>query len=134
MVLGAGTTAIGWVRSRFFPALSVRIDELSATVRERSMRSAWRSFDSSTWCNRSHTLPRCKAFRRRQQVLPEPQPISRGSIFQGMPERSTKTMPVSTARSDTPGKRLGLFLRRRLGLGNNGSTTFRNLSSILPIY
>ncbi len=130
VVLRAGTTAIGWVRSRFFPAPRARMEELSATAREKSMRPAWRSFDSSTWCNRSHTLARCHALSRRQQVLPEPQPISRGSIFQGMPERSTNTIPVSAARSVTPGKRPGCFLRRRLGRGRSGSIMFHNSSSI----
>jgi hypothetical protein len=79
VMLRAGTTAIGWVRSRFFPAPRARTEELSATAREKSMRSAWRSFESSSWCNRSHTLARCHALSRRQHVLPEPQPISRGN-------------------------------------------------------
>jgi len=130
VMLGAGTTAIGRVRSRFFPAPRARMEELSATAREKSMRSAWRSLESSTWCNRSHTLARCHALSRRQQVLPEPHPISRGSIFQGMPERSTNTIPVSAARSVTAGRRPGFFLRRLLGRGRSLSIMFHNSSSI----
>jgi hypothetical protein len=130
VVFRTGTTAIGRVRSRFFPAPKARMEELSATAREKSMRSAWRSLESSTWCNRSHTLARCHALSRRQQVLPDPQPISRGSIFQGIPERSTNTIPVSAARSVTTGKRPGLCLRRRLGRGRSGSTMLHNSSSI----
>ncbi len=38
VVLRAGTTAIGWVRSRFFPAPRARIEELSATARKKSIR------------------------------------------------------------------------------------------------
>ena len=36
---------------------------------------------------------------RRRQVLPEPQPISSGSMCHGRPLRKTNRMPVSTARS-----------------------------------
>ena len=41
---------------------------------------------------------------RRQQLMPEPQPISAGSISHGRPERSTNRMPVSAARSDLRGR------------------------------
>lgn len=61
---------------------------------------------------------------------PNPHPISCGSICQGMPERSTKVIPVSAARSATPGCRPGFFLRRRLGAGRSGSIMFHNSSSI----
>ena len=62
---------------------------------------------------------------RRQQVTPEPQPISSGSIAQGMPERSTKRMPVSTARSSTRGRPPFLLTRR---LGRSGSTVAHSSS------
>ena len=39
------------------------------------------------------------SLRRRQQVIPDPQPISFRSISQGMPLFSTNRMPLSTARS-----------------------------------
>lgn len=130
VVLRTGTTAIGWVRSRFFPAPKARMEELSATAREKSMRSASRSLESSTWCRRFHTPALCHALSRRQQVDPDPQPISSGSIFQGMPERSTKTIPVNAARSDTAGRRPGCFLRRRLGRGRSASISVHNSSSI----
>jgi hypothetical protein len=130
VVLRTGTTAIGWVRSRFFPAPKARMEELSATAREKSMRSAWRSLESSTWCRRFHTPDLCHARRRLQQVDPDPQPISSGSIFQGIPERSTKMIPVSAARSDTPGSRPGFFLRRRLGRGKSASIMVHNSSAI----
>jgi hypothetical protein len=75
-------------------------------------------------------LARCHVSSRRQQVLPEPQPISFGSICQGIPERSTNTIPVSAARLETPCERPGFFLRRLLGRGRSGSIMFHNSSSI----
>jgi hypothetical protein len=51
---------------------------------------------------------------RRQHVMPLPQPISWGSISQGMPLRRTKRMPVRAARSGTGG-RPPFGLRRRFG-------------------
>jgi hypothetical protein len=50
------------------------------------------------------TPRRCQYRSRRQQVTPEPQPISCGSISQGMPLRNTKTIPVRQARSSTGGR------------------------------
>ncbi len=129
VMLRAGTTAIGWVRSSFFPAPTARMEELSAMARLKSMRSASRSFDSSTWCSRSHTPARCHAFNRRQQLEPLPQPISKGSMFQGIPVRNTNRIPAKAARF-LMGKRPGYFLRRRLGAGNNGSINVQSSSSI----
>lgn len=40
----------------------------------------------------------------REQVVSEPQPISRGSMLQGMPLRSTNRIPVTTARSGMRGR------------------------------
>ncbi len=54
-------------------------------------------------------LPHTRSFhswRRRQQVTPEQQPISWGSISQGMQLFSTNNMPMSAARSSTRGCRL----------------------------
>lgn len=60
--------------------------------------------------------------------MPEPQPISWGNISQGMPERSTNKIPVSTRRL-SKGLRPGYRLRRRLGAGRIGSITFHSSSS-----
>jgi len=128
VVLAARTTAIGWVRSSFFPAPTARMEELSAMARRKSMRSASRSFASNTWCNRFHTRARCQARSRRQQVIPEPQPISCGSIFHGMPDFRTNKMPVSACRSESR-CRPGFRLRRRR-LGSSGSITVHSSSSI----
>jgi hypothetical protein len=65
VVLAARTTAIGWVRSTFFPAPTARMAELSAMAREKSSLSAPRSLASSTWCNRSQPRAFCHAWSRR---------------------------------------------------------------------
>ena len=65
----------------------------------------------------------CQSRKRRQHVMPDPQPSSRGSICQGIPLRSTNRMPVGHARSGTHG---GLPCGRRGGIGKNGSTRSRN--------
>lgn len=127
VVLAARTTAIGWVRSSFFPAPTARIEELSTTTREKSNWSAPRSFASSTLCSRSHTPRRCHSFNRRQHVIPEPHSISLGSISQGMPDFSTNRIPVST-RLLHSGFRPGFRLRRRF-FGNSGSTSAHKSSS-----
>jgi len=59
----------------------------------------------------------CQSRSRRQQVMPEPHPISCGSISQGIPLRRTNTMPVRHcpvcyARSSAFGLRLGSWDKR----------------------
>jgi hypothetical protein len=87
-------------------------DALSRHARRQSMAPARPSRSRSTRWSRSHTPFACHSFKRRQQVLPEPQPISWGSICQGRPERSTNRMPASATRSGTRG-------RPPLGLGRS---------------
>ena len=99
VVLGARLAAIGWVRSSFFPPRTARTDALSTTVQRWSSRPRRRSSASKVSCKRCHTPVRCQRTKRRQQVLPEPQPIWRGSICQGIPDRRTNKMPVRIARS-----------------------------------
>ena len=41
----------------------------------------------------------CQSRKRRQQVIPEPQPSSCGSISQGIPLRNRNTIPARHARS-----------------------------------
>jgi len=122
-------TAIGWVRSSFFPPRSARMEELSAMARARSNRPRWRNSASRTACSRVQTRARCQRTRRRQHVLPDPQPISLGSICHGSPLRKTKRIPVKAARSGTRGRPIALN-RRRGGLGNRGSMRLHKASSI----
>jgi hypothetical protein len=124
VVFASRLAAIRGVRSGFFPPWTARTDELSATTREKSSLSAPRSLLSSTRCSRVHTPAFCHARSRRQQVIPEPQPISCGSISQGMPDCKTNRMPVSTRRSSSR-LRPGCVLRRRL-TGNRGQMISHN--------
>src|SRR6266436_4437636 len=67
----------------------------------------------------------CQSRRRLQQVMPEPQPSSFGSISQGMPLRRTNTMPLRHTRSAIRGRPpCGLGL----GNGKRGSITSRKMS------
>jgi hypothetical protein len=122
-------TAIGWVRSSFFPPRSARTEALSTRARVRSNWPRCRSSASNTACSRRQTPARCQRTSRRQHVLPDPHPISFGSICQGIPLRRTKRMPVSAARSGTLGRPMA-FHRRRGGFGNTGSIRLHNASSI----
>jgi hypothetical protein len=123
-----GLAAIGRVRSSFFPPRSARSDVLSTTARAKSRSPRRRNSVSSTVCNRFQTPARCHRTSRRQQVLPDPQPISCGSMFQGMPLRSTNRMPVRTARSGI-GLRPAYRRRRDRRFGSRGSIRFHNSSS-----
>lgn len=123
-----GLAAIGRVRSSFFPPRSARSDVLSTTARARSRSPRWRNSVSSTVCNRFQTPARCHRTSRRQHVLPDPQPISCGSMFQGIPLRSTNRIPVRTARSGI-GLRPAYRRRRDRRFGSSGSIRFHNSSS-----
>jgi len=129
VVLGALLAAIGWVRSSFFPPRTARTEPLSMTVQRWSRRPRRRSSARSVSCSRCHTPARCHPIKRRQHVLPEPQPIWRGNICQGMPDRRTNKMPVRIARS-------GMGVRPcrcpRLGrrFGSSGSSRAQIASSM----
>lgn len=58
-------------------------------MRDQSMQSAARSSASRILCSRSQTPAACQSRKRRQQLMPEPQPISWGNISHGMPDCST---------------------------------------------
>lgn len=132
VVLTARLAAIGWVRSSFFPPRSARTEPLSTIARVQSSRWRRRSSVSSTRCSRVQTPARCQAANRRQHVVPEPQPICAGSMFQGIPVRRTKRIPVSTARSGI-GVRPAYWRLRGLRLGSNGSMRVHNSSSIAKV-
>jgi hypothetical protein len=99
VVLAARLTAIGWVRSSFFPPRSARSEALSTIARSRSSWPRSRRAANSVACSFFQTPARCQRARRLQHALPEPQPISLGSMFQGIPLRSTNRIPVNAARS-----------------------------------
>jgi hypothetical protein len=128
MMLRAGLAAIGWVRSSFFPPRIARSEELSTIARARSSRPRWRNSASRVVWSCFQTPARCHRTSRRQQVTPEPQPISRGNIRQGMPLRSTKRIPVSTARSGMGVRPAYCRFRARL-FGKSGSIRVHKASS-----
>ena len=132
MMFRPGFAAIGRVRSSFFPPRSARSDELSTSARSRSSRPRRRSSVSRHRWRRFQTPARCHRAKRRQQALPDPQPISFGNIFHGMPLRSTNRMPVSAARSGI-GFRPAYCRFRGRRLGSNGSMRCHNSSSIKVI-
>lgn len=123
-----GLAAIGRVRSSFFPPRNARSEELSTIVRARSRSPRRRNSVSRTVCSRFHTPAFCQRTSRRQQVEPEPHPISCGSRFHGSPLRRTKRMPVSTARSGNGFRPAWRRLRGRR-FGNNGSISRHRSSS-----
>lgn len=76
----------------------------------QSILSASPSLSNNSWWSLCQTPPSFQSRSLRQQVTPEPQPISGGSIAQGMPLRRTKIMPRNASRLETGG-------RPPLGLG-----------------
>ncbi len=125
VTLGSRPTAIRRVRAGALAPLFAATLALSRHARLQPMAPARPSRSKSTRWSRSQTPASCHSRKRRQQVMPKPQPISLGSISQGRPERSTNRMPVSAARFGTRG-------RPPLGLGrpagNSGSTTVHRSS------
>ena len=99
--------------------------ELSSAARSQWIFPAASSLSSRTWCSRAQTPASCQSRKRRQQVMPTPQPNSGGNISHAVPVFSTNRMPPSTARS-------GSFGRPPFGFGrsggNSGSITAHNSS------
>ena len=127
MVLTAVFASIRGVWSGFLPPKTARTDAESTTAREKSILSAFLNLLSKIWCILSQTPAFCQSRSLRQQVIPEPQPISFGKCSQPMPVFNTNSIPIKTARSEIalrPGYRTLRFL-----LGIIGSTIFHNCSS-----
>ena len=127
MVFRAFFAAIRGVWACFRPPKIARTEAESTTAREKSIWSARRSWLSKTRWILSQTPAFCQSRRRRQQVMPEPQPISWGRSSHAIPVLRTKRMPFRTARSSRgfrPGYRNRLFF-----FGSNGSIIYHSLSS-----
>jgi len=127
MVLTAVFTSICGVWAGFLPPKTARTDAESTTAREKSILSIFRNLLSKVWCILSQTPAFCQSRSLRQQVIPEPQPISFGRCSQPIPVLSTNSIPVNAARSDMgfrPGYRNLLFF-----FGIKGSMIFHNCSS-----
>ncbi len=106
------------ILARIGPPKTARILWLSITALVQSIFSSRPSRSSNSCRSLFHTPRRCQYRRRRQQVTPEPQPISWGNIHQGMPLCKTKTIPAKQARSSTGGR--PLLPGRALCFGNSG--------------
>ncbi len=125
MAFRALFAAVRWIPSGFFAPPGEATVEASIEARLPSMRSALAYRSHQSWWSRSQTPACCQSRRRRQQVMPLPQPISLGSISQGMPLRRTKRMPARAARSGTRGRPPFGF---GLSGGNKGAISSQSLS------
>ncbi len=97
VALRARLAPIGRVRARLRAPLLAAIEALSSEARLKSM-PFWRpSRSSSACCRRSHTPAFCQSRKRRQQVIPEPQPISRAATPRACPS-ATRTGSPSVPR------------------------------------
>ena len=124
--LGARLAPIHRARPGAAAPLFARTEQESTEARDQSIRSAPRIRASSSACTRVQTPAACQSRSRRQQVMPQPQPISRGSISHGIPDFSTNRMPVSAGRFSTAGR--PPFGPGRGGGGSNGPTTAQRSS------
>ena len=113
MAFGAGSTAIGRIGTGFFAPLLAGTDALSTQARLPSMAPARPRRSSRTRGSLSRTPAVCHSRSRRQHVMPDPHPLSWGSLSQGIPLFSTNTMPLSAARC-------GRGARPPFGFGRSG--------------
>ena len=125
VTLRSGLAPIRRVRAGRLAPLFAGTEALSSAARLKSMALRRPSLSRSTRWSFAQTPAACHPRSLRQQVMPEPQPISCGSISHGMPERKTKRMPVSAARSGTRGRPPFGFGGSR---GSSGSTTAQSAS------
>src|SRR5947199_7643626 len=114
-----GDGALDRARAAFGPRRAARTCELSITARDQSSFPAAFSSAKSSSCSRCHTPASFHSARRRQQVIPDPNPSSWGRNSHWIPVCNTNRMPCKTSRS-------GSRLRPSFGSaysqrGNNGS-------------
>jgi len=102
-----------------FPPRLGRPDPRSITVKRWSRLPPQAPFGEQGLLQALQTPARCLRTSRRQSVIADPQPISRGRIRQGLPDRSTKRIPVKIARSGR-GDRPWRWPRRARRLGRCG--------------
>jgi hypothetical protein len=115
VVLAAPFAAVRRVLPGFFAPPFARTKAESRLVRERSRRLSLRRSARSASCQRGQRPVACQSRRRRQQVMPDPQPISWGNHSHWMPVFNTKRMPLNAARS-------GMRGRPPLGRGGAGGS------------
>lgn len=99
----------------------------SMLTRLKSSLSALRNSSRSNKCSLCQTCAACQSRRRRQQVMPLPKPSSWGSSSQGMPVRSTNTMPLRACSSLSLGRPP---LAEGVNAGNSGSIFLKSAALI----
>jgi hypothetical protein len=104
VALRAGLAMVGRVGADALAPLLAEKDALLSEQRDQSIAFARPSRSSSARWSRSKTFAACQARSLRQQVMPEPRPICLGRLAQGIPVRSTKTMPSNSLRSSRGGR------------------------------
>ena len=98
MALRARFPAIRRIRPGRRAPFGAGTENESIQARLQSILSESPSLSRSSWWSLCHTPRLFQSLNLRQQVTPEPQPISGGSMDQGMPLLSTKMMPRSASR------------------------------------
>jgi len=127
MAFRARFAAIRWIRPGFIAPFSAGTAEESREARDQSMRSASPKRSSSRRWSFCQTPASCHSRNRRQQVMPEPQPISGGRYSHGKPVESTNRMPRRTSRFGMRGRPPFDFLGSG---GSKGSMTAQSSSVI----
>ena len=92
-----------WARCRYRRGGEGTLAE-SRLARSQAIWSCSRMRCNRVRCKRSQTPARCQSRRRRQQLMPQPQPISGGRSSHWIPVFKTNKMPVSAARSGMRGR------------------------------
>jgi hypothetical protein len=118
MTLRAVLSAIRGVWAGFLPPKRARTEQLSMTAQDKSTSPAAPSSLRKIFQIFSQTPASCQSRSRRQQVMPQPQPISGGRYSQGQPLLRMKRIPVRHARSETRG-------RPPFGFGGSGGNKGR---------
>jgi hypothetical protein len=121
MALRARLAPIRWIRPGRSAPFAAGIENESIQARLHSILSASPSLSSSSWWGLCHPPRFFQSRSLRQQVTPEPQPISGESMAPGMPLLSTKRMPRNASRLETGG-------RPPAGLGRCSGSKGRMLS------
>jgi len=128
MMLGTGFTTVHGAGTGFFAPPTARIVPLSTAQRLKSIWSAFRNWASRISWIFCQMPAFCQSRSRRQQVMPEPHPISLGNSSQGIPDINTNRTPVKHRR-EGKGLRPGRHFLRGL-TGICGSIRFHNSSEI----
>jgi hypothetical protein len=104
MALRARFAAIRRIRPGRRAPFGAGTENESIQARLQSILSESPRRSSKTWWSLCHTPDSFQSLSLRQQVIPEPHPISGGSMLQGMPLLRTKMMPRRASRLEMGGR------------------------------